>query len=101
MKIPDQIKPLLGFAQKSGQLCTGEKAVEYCLKTNKASLILIADDLPEKRKFYWLKWCEKKDIPYYLLGTKEEYGNILGTSPRGLLAFTDRKMAGQIGKLLS
>lgn len=101
MKIPDQIKPLLGFAKKSGQLFTGEKAVESCIKTNKARLILIADDLPEKRKFYWIKWCEEKNIIYGMFGTKEEYGEILGTTPRGLLALTDRTMAVQIGKYLS
>lgn len=101
MKIPEKMKPLLGFAKKSGQLYAGEKAVENCIKTNKARLILMAIDLPEKRKFYWIKWCEEKNITFSILGTKEEYGKILGTTPRSLLAITDRTMAEEIGKYSS
>lgn len=101
MKIPQKIKALLGFARKSRRLFAGEKSVENCLKTDRAQLLLIATDFPEKRKSYFIQWCTEKKITYFLLGTKEEYGELLGTTPRGLLAITDQKMAEEICKYLS
>ncbi|MGI6587785.1 MAG: L7Ae/L30e/S12e/Gadd45 family ribosomal protein [Peptococcia bacterium] len=101
MIIPQKVKTLLGFARKSGQLFAGEKAVENCLKINKAQLILIATDFPEKRKSFFIKWCIDKKVRYFLIGTKEEYGEILGTTPRSLLAVTDKKMAEKIRQYLS
>ncbi|MDD2211432.1 MAG: ribosomal L7Ae/L30e/S12e/Gadd45 family protein [Clostridia bacterium] len=101
MKIPQKIKALLGFAKKSRQLFAGEKVVENCLKTNRAQLILIATDFSEKRKRFFIEWCAEKRVPSFLLGTKEEYGKILGTTPRSLLAIIDKKMAEEICKYLS
>ncbi len=100
MKIPERIKTFLGFAKKSRQLFTGEKAVETSIKTNKAKLVLIATDFPEKRKYFCIKFCEEQKIPYGILGTKEEYGQILKISPRGLLAITDIRMAEEMQKHL-
>jgi ribosomal protein L7Ae-like RNA K-turn-binding protein len=101
MNIPERIKAFLGFAKKSGQLFTGEKAVENSIKINKAKLVLIATDFPEKRRRFCIRFCEEQKIPYGILGTKEEYGQILQTSPRGLLAITDIRMAEEIRKNLS
>ncbi|HHZ17021.1 MAG TPA: L7Ae/L30e/S12e/Gadd45 family ribosomal protein [Peptococcaceae bacterium] len=98
MKIPDRVKTFLGFAQKSGQLLTGEKAVNTGIKTGKAKLVLIATDLPEKRRLFCMRFCEERKIPFGVLGTKEEYGQILGVSPRTLLAVTEEKLAEEIRK---
>jgi ribosomal protein L7Ae-like RNA K-turn-binding protein len=99
--IPQKIKALFGFAQKSKQLFSGDTAVKNCIKTNKAKLILIATDFPEKRKYYFIKWCTEKKIAYILWGTKEEYGELLGTAPRSLIAITDKQMAEEIYKTFS
>ncbi|MDD2432101.1 MAG: ribosomal L7Ae/L30e/S12e/Gadd45 family protein [Clostridia bacterium] len=100
MIIPQKVKALLGFARKSGQLFAGEQAVKNCLKTKRAQLILIATDFPEKRKDFISKWCVDQKVVYFILGTKEEYGEILGTTPRSLLVVTDKKMAEKIYKHL-
>jgi len=101
MMITQKINALFGFAQKSKKLFSGDAAVKNCIKTNKAHLILIATDFPEKRKHYFIQWCTEKKIIYILWGTKEEYGELLGTAPRCLIAITDKQMAEEIYKIYS
>ena len=93
MKIPPKAGALLGFAKKAGHLQSGESAVTSAMKKRKIWLLIIADDSPEKRKTYWRNWCESNNLDCVTLGTKQEYGNILGSSERGILAITDQKMA--------
>ncbi len=100
MLINPKVKTLLGFAKKSGKVISGETAVEDGMKRNIFTFLLIASDMPEKRKKYWEKKCKEKNIKYYVLGTKEEYGAILGISPRNLLTVTDKQMAQAILKQL-
>jgi len=99
--IPQKANALFGFALKSKQLFSGDTAVKNCIKTNKAHLILIATDFPEKRKYYFINWCTEKRITYILWGTKEEYGELLGTAPRSLIAITDKQIAEEIYKIYS
>lgn len=93
MMIPNKIKTLLGFARKSGQLVSGESAVSASLKRKAPALILLALDMPEKRKTIFMHWCNDQEIRYLIMGTKEEYGNILGLSPRGVVAILDKQLA--------
>jgi len=101
MSVPERVGTFLGFAKKSGHLLTGEKAVATGIKTGKAKIVLMATDLPERRRFFCIKFCEEQKIPYSVVGTKEEYGQILGMSPRTLLAVTEQKIAEQIQKTLA
>ena len=98
--VPPNIRALLGFAKKSGKLLSGEAAVGSALKRNSAKLVILACDLPEKRKTHWESWCQSIKIKYVFLGTKEEFGRILGLSNRGVIAVTDAQMAAVINKQL-
>lgn len=96
MTIQNDINTLLGFARKSGKLYSGESAVKAAVKGKNAKLVILAEDLPEKRKSSWLKYCEFLGIKVVVLGTKEEYGRVLGLSERGILAVADYKMSAAI-----
>jgi len=93
MKIPPSIKTLLGFSRKSGSLLCGEAAVETGLKRRQLALVILAEDLNEKRRFNWSKWCQDLQVPCLIMGSKEEIGYALGMSPRGIIGIKDRKMA--------
>lgn len=93
MKIPPSVKTLLGFARKGNYLISGEAAMEAALKRRQVSLVLLAEDLPEKRQLSWTRWCQDLQLPYVILGSKEEFGNALGMSPRGIIGIKDSKMA--------
>ena len=93
MTINASIKALLGFAKKAGKLVSGESAVEAMLKRGIVCLIILAEDLPEKRKSYWLRRCDNLNIDSLTVGKKETLGMALGLSPRSIIAITDIQMA--------
>lgn len=99
--LPHEIKTLLGFAQKSGALESGEAAVSSALKRDAARLVILAGDLPDKRKMHWESWCSSRKIRCVTLSTQEELGQILGRSKRSIIAITDSQMAAAINKRLS
>lgn len=97
MTLPPSFVSLLGFARKSGKLLAGEHAVKTGMKRRTALLLILAEDLPEKRKAAWVRWCEEQAIPYIEIGTKDEFSQILGMSARSILAITDQQMAKALG----
>jgi len=96
MKIPPSIKTLLGFSRKSGTLLCGEAAVEAGMKRRQLALVILSEELPEKRKTNWIKWCEELELPCLIMGSKTEIGNALGMSPRGIIGIKDKRMASAI-----
>ncbi len=94
--IETSIKALLGFARKGNLLVSGETAVEAGLKNQQIKLLIMAEDLPSNKFNYLQKWCRDLDLPCITLGNKEELGNALGLSPRGMIGITDEKMAAAI-----
>ncbi|MCR4440926.1 MAG: ribosomal L7Ae/L30e/S12e/Gadd45 family protein [Peptococcaceae bacterium] len=98
MSLPLNIASLLGFARKSGQLLTGRSAVQAGLKKREARLVIVAKDLPEKRKLYWKKRCEQSGSQYMETGTKEELGKLLGVRERGVLAVKGKQISEAINK---
>ena len=93
MSVPPKTVALLGFAKKAGLLQSGESAVTAAMKKKTVKLLLLTEDLPTKRKAHWEKWSETNNTGCFIIGTKQEFGNILGLSARGVLALTDKKMA--------
>lgn len=100
MIITDKIKTLLGFARKSNKLLSGESAVSAGLKHGNVMLVILASDMPEKRKFHWKRWCDDKNIRVYILASKKELGDILGMSDRGIIAVKDKQMAAALNQHL-
>lgn len=101
MNIPHSVAALLGFAKKSSNLAAGEWAVEGVMKRGKAVLIILAEDCPDKRKKHWQIWCDDQKVPCFVKGTKEEFGFMLGMSPRSVIAVTDKGLAAAIQKELT
>ncbi len=100
MNIPPKTGALLGLAKKARLLQSGESAVLAAMKKKAVMLLIIADDLPEKRRAHWQKWCETNNTNCITMGTKEEYGRLLGISARSILVITDMKMADAIIKTI-
>lgn len=93
MSLQPKIGTLLGFAAKSNKLLLGEYSVENGIKTRKAKVVILAEDVSLRRREKLQYWCQDMEIPFLTLGYKEEYGKLLRKKPLGLLAVTDAQMA--------
>ena len=71
MKIPEEIS-LVGLAAKAGKVVSGEFATEKAVKSQKASLVLIAEDASENTKKKFRDMCTYYQVPLYIIGSKEE-----------------------------
>lgn len=96
MIIPPGVGTLLGFAKKSGQLLCGETAVETGMKKKWVRLLIMAMDMPEKRRNHWERWCHDTATPCLIMGTKQELGEFLGMTGRSIMAVTDKQLAAAI-----
>ena len=92
MTLDPKIAGLIGFAAKSGKLLLGNYAVEQGIRQQRAKLVLAATDINPKRSEILMLWCKDMQIPYFVLGMKQEYGALLRKPPLGLLALTDEHM---------
>lgn len=92
MKI-EKLKTLLGFAQKSKKIISGEAAVKALLPKGKIHLLILAEDLTEKRKKHWTFAGHKQGIKVFEIGSKLELGLAIGLSPRAVIGILDKEMA--------
>ena len=93
MSIDPKTKALLGFARKSRRLALGELSVEQCIKNGQAKLVILAEDLTEKKKTIIERWCHDKGINFLVLSDKATYGQLFNTQPQGFISVTDTQMA--------
>ncbi|NLT96036.1 MAG: hypothetical protein GXW85_11025 [Clostridia bacterium] len=93
MNKKNKILTMLGFAQKSGKLVSGLSAVKAKLNKNQIHLLVLAEDLSENRKIYWTRIAQQNNIPSIIIGTKNQLGLAIGSSPKALLGITDKQMA--------
>lgn len=87
--IDQKIRTLIGFAICKRSLKAGTNQVEEALKKKGARLVIMATDVNPKRFEYMSNWCESENVPIILLGTKDEWGEILKAKPTGILAIKD------------
>ena len=93
-----KIYTLLGFAQKSGKVHSGEEAVLSKLNKKSASLLLVVEDAPEATKDKMERSAANFQIPFVIFGTKTELGIAIGKSPRNAALVMDRGFAGSLLK---
>ena len=93
------ILTLLGFAQKAGNICAGDAAVENFLKKRRIKLLLVSSEFSDSRKSYWNLQAADYGIDCLELDiTKHDLGLAVGMSPRGVIGILDQKMAEAVVK---
>lgn len=92
----DKILSLLGFAQKSGNLLSGENTCELFIRKNKIKLIIISEEASANSKNKFMNICDSKDIPFMVFGSKNELSSAIGKFNRAIIGIKDEKFSQRI-----
>lgn len=96
--IRDKVLSYIGLAMKSGNVVSGEFAVEKAVKSQKAHVVIVANDASDntKKKFYDM--CSFYEVPVVSYAAKEELGHAIGKDYRAVAAINDAGLAGAVIK---
>lgn len=96
----DRILSLLGLAEKSRNLVSGEFSTEKAVKARGAELVIVSKDASDNTKKLFSDKCKFYNIPFYLYGNKAELGRAIGKDMRSSVAVMDKGLAETIIKRL-
>lgn len=91
---------LLGFAQRAGQVASGEVAVEQAIRRRKALLVILATDASANTLKKTEALCMQRSVPTRQALTREQLGLAIGRSPRASVAILDSGFAGALAEAL-
>ena len=91
---------LIGIAQKSNNIASGEFLTEKAVKEHKAALVIVAEDASNNTKKMFTNMCTYYKVPIYFFGLKTELGHWTGKEIRASLALLDKGLADAIDKQL-
>ncbi len=91
---------MLGLAEKSGNIASGEFSTEQSVKKGKSYLVIVAEDASDNTKKHFSDMTNFYDVPFYIYGTKDELGNAIGKEFRASLSVNDENFARAVEKKL-
>lgn len=91
---------MLGIAEKSRNVVSGEFSTDKAIKERKAKLVIAGSDASDNTKKAFRNSCEFYKVPYFEYSTKEKLGHGMGKELRAVLAITDEGIANSIIKML-
>ena len=97
----NKILSLVGMATKAGKTVSGEFCTEKEVKSNKAALVIVAEDASDNTKKMFQNMCDFYHVPIYFYGNKEQLGHAMGKEFRASLAITDEGFAKGIKKYMN
>ncbi|MFR2775049.1 MAG: L7Ae/L30e/S12e/Gadd45 family ribosomal protein [Anaerostipes sp.] len=90
MRLNKKVLSLLGLAMRSGNLVSGEFAVQEAIRGKNAGLVIIAEDASDNTKKMFQNQCNHYQVPLYHFCQKEELGHAIGKEFRASIAVTDQ-----------
>ena len=85
----DKILSLIGLATKAGKIVSGEFSVEKAVKSDKAYLVIVAEDASDNTKKMFQNMCEYRNVPLYYYSNKNDLGHAMGKQFRVSIACLD------------
>lgn len=95
----NKLLSMLGFAQKSGNLVTGENTVELYLPKKKISLVIITEDASDNTKDRFIQLSERYQVPYIVWGNREILSHAIGKNNRAVYGVSNKKFSREIKRL--
>ena len=94
----DKVLALLGLSKKSGNIVSGEFAVKEAVRSQKARLVIVAEDASQNTMKLFTDKCLTYSVPCVFYSDKESLGKALGAKERSSAAVLDEGLAGAIVK---
>lgn len=95
----NKILSMMGFAQKSGNLVSGENTIELFLPKKKISLVIITEDASENTKERFVMLADRYQVPYIIWGDREILSHAIGKINRAVYGVTNKKFSREIKRL--
>ncbi|MEN2666513.1 YlxQ family RNA-binding protein [Listeria aquatica] len=91
---------LLGLANRAKKITTGEELVLKAVRSGKASLVVLADDVSSGTEKKVRNKCEYYGVPLQKRFTREELGGAIGKETRAVIGILDKGFAKKLMELL-
>lgn len=95
-----KIYQLIGICQKARKLVSGEFPCKQAVLSNRACLVIVAEDASENTKKLFKDKCIYRKIQCIFWGKKEKLGNILGKEQRAVIAILDKNLALKLSEMI-
>ncbi|MFQ6115239.1 MAG: L7Ae/L30e/S12e/Gadd45 family ribosomal protein [bacterium] len=89
----EQAFNLLGFAQRAGKLTLGMTPTLNAIRKEETRTVVLATDISENSKSKIEETAKAHDIPVFMCGTKDEFGQIFGRNEIGIIGISDASFA--------
>lgn len=90
----EKIYSMIGIARKAGKTSTGTLGAKTSLVRGRACLLIMSGDIAEKTKESLVSSCEKRRIPWLVLGgDRYNLGVCVGKAYRVAITVNDRNIA--------
>ncbi len=89
---------LLGFAQRSGKLVSGEQGVESAVRRGGVHCLIIAEDSSNNTKRKFVAMGKTREITTYTFGQMDRLGQAIGKPRRAIIGVMDANFSQIISK---
>ncbi len=96
----NKVLSMLGLAEKSGNVASGEFSTEQSVKKGKSYLVIVAEDASDNTKKQFTDMTNFYEVPMIIYGTKDDLGNAIGKQFRASISINDENFARAIEKKL-
>ena len=97
----DRVLSMLGMAAKAGKVESGECSTERAVKKGRGRLVIVAEDASDNTKKMFTNMCKYYEVPFVVLGTKEELGHWIGKAYRASICILDEGFAKAVLKKIN
>lgn len=87
---------MLGLCRKAGKLLAGSFGVEKGVVKLKVCLVVISADASDNTKKKFINLCNSKNIPYLIVGNKEDIGKSIGKGDTAVIGITDVNLSNKL-----
>jgi ribosomal protein L7Ae-like RNA K-turn-binding protein len=84
---------LLGLAKKAGKISSGTMAARTSVDKGRANLLIISNDIAVRTKEILVAACDKRNVPWLVIGNKYELGLAVGKNCRVAVTVNDPGLA--------